>query len=180
MKMSFRIFAGIACLSIIVVIWMSLWYMPSILQNIGDNRKNVEAMEFRVQELKKYQAEYPDEAKHMKEVQKQNYAVRMRLPDNLDIAAFASQLQRSGRESGIEIKGLKPGKVSLTGEYSSQQIELALSGDYFAVSGLLRQLHEHERFCRVESMEVRVTSSGIEWGLLMEIYAFTDKFSIST
>lgn len=158
-------------MNLFLLLWWGVCGLPNCYSFA--NSQDVLEQELQVKALREYMSQYPSIDRHKEETVEKNLAARRRLPEEIDTADFAASLQRMGRELGVTIKELRPGKIMVSKPYSSQQVEMKLDGDYFAVVSLLQRLHEQERFCIVDSLEAKGTSAGVEWRVLMEIFCFS-------
>lgn len=101
----------------------------AIADNLNERRKEMDALEQRLQEA------------------------LTELPEKKDIEELLAQLNDVGRKSGLEIAKVTPGNESAEGFYAKIPITIAVSGNYHEIAMFLQEIANMRRIVNVNTIK---------------------------
>lgn len=107
----------------------------AIADNLNERRKEMDALEQRLQEA------------------------LTELPEKKDIEELLAQLNDVGRKSGLEIGKVTPGSEAVEGFYARIPISIAVAGNYHEVAMFLQEIANMRRIVNVNNINLSTPTS---------------------
>lgn len=103
------------------------------------------------------------------ELQQRAAAIRQRIPDTPEEAAFLKQITEAADREGLIIRDYKVGMANETRTHSCLDVRLQCQGDYASICGLLDHLANLPRIASIQRLRILAPTDGdpypIELGL---------------
>lgn len=161
---------GAALSAVMLLFWWSVWQPQQQRQAVLESR--CRQAEERNRQITMFAESHTDEMQYLQELDQRNGQAAILLPEQADIAGFLLELERSARDSGVQIAQVKPGTPTARNGYREITVEVQAKGTYFSLLDFVRRVEGANRFAAVNKAAVQSQNGTLASKLVLHIYCF--------
>ena len=127
------------------------WYVPTVTQDV-EQAAQTDEHKRALAELAQSTAGIDDFNRKFKELTEAVRFFESKLPQEKEVETVLEQVWKIAEANSLQTKTIRSGKTDRTANYSQQQIDMELSGDFNGFYLFMQQLEKLPRLTRVEGM----------------------------
>ena len=160
---------------ILVLVFAGLdWWSEQRFQ-IQELREKCRTQQLRLQEAECYGRDHPEPEKHLRDLQRQLALVRLQIPGQPEVGAFAAHLEQAAQASGVWMVALRPAPTVVKNGFQATDIELTIRGDYFSLLTFLRKMEETPRQSTVSGIDIRTGAETAQLESRLRLTVYSDR-----
>ncbi|HSU66765.1 MAG TPA: type 4a pilus biogenesis protein PilO [Tepidisphaeraceae bacterium] len=128
-----------------------LWYAPTIKED-AEQAIQIDQRKRALAELAQSTAGIDDFNRKFKELTEAVRFFESKLPKEKEVETVLDQVWKIAEANSLQAKSIRSGKTERTANYSQQQIDMELAGDFNGFYLFMQQLERLPRLTRIEGM----------------------------
>jgi type IV pilus assembly protein PilO len=134
-----------------------LWVAPTNRRDVELTRE-MESRQRALADLERSTAGIDDVNRKIKDLQEAIQFFESKLPQEKEVETVLEQVWKMAETNSLKAKTIRSGKTERTANYSEQQVEISLSGDFNGFYLFMQSLERLPRLTRVEDMSLTKVS----------------------
>jgi Tfp pilus assembly protein PilO len=156
-KILFKMAAFVVALGGAVAAFYYLYVVPTTRQDVEQSAV-IEERRRALADLDKSTAGINDINRKIKDLQEAVRFFESKLPKEKEVETVLEQVWKMAEANSLQARTIRSGKTERTANYSLQQIDMDLSGDFNGFYLFMQQLERLPRLTRIEAMSINKIS----------------------